>query len=268
MMTDRITVSSPKLGEGGHGRGRSCRCSIGYGVLACAALLLAVEASQARAQAAESGVAAAQAVGTAFLKAIQAADWKAAAGFLDVVPLDHYRLEQIDMAKHSRRSTMTVEQIMRADSTMPRAVAEYQVQRMKQQSQRYNFLEYEFGVTDPDSLAAMSPSTVAERWLQVHDRRWGFLQALKRSHCPLSEADSLLPKPNVRVLGTVVNGSTAYLLYERDDEPPGDPNEVRSRGPHMLTLRRDIDVWWVSPRIEMNSVGLMGVSCTVKPGSK
>jgi hypothetical protein len=36
----------------------------------------------------------------------------------------------------------------------------------------------------------------------------------------------------------------------------------------MLTLRRDIDAWWVSPRIEMNSVGLMGVSCTVKPGSK
>jgi hypothetical protein len=77
---------------------------------------------------------------------------------------------------------MTVEQIMRADSTMPRAVAEYQVQRMKQQSQRYNFLEYEFGVSDPDSLAAMTPSTVAERWLQVHDRRWGFLQALKTKY--------------------------------------------------------------------------------------
>src|SRR5689334_19304286 len=49
-----------------------------------------------------AAVAAAGAVGMAFLNAVRAADWKAAAAFLDVVPLDHYRLAQIDMVRRIR----------------------------------------------------------------------------------------------------------------------------------------------------------------------
>ena len=242
--------------------------AIGCRPFACAALPLILGSSPAGAQAADSGVASAQAVASAFLKAIQAADWKAAAGFVDVVPLDHYRLTQVDMLKHVRRSTMTVEQMMRADSTMPRAVAEYQVQRMKEQSQRFNVLEYEFGVNDPDSLAAMSPSMVAERFLEVHDPRWALLQATKRSNCPKAVTDSALPKPNFRVLGTIVDGATAYVLYERDDNPAMDLDQVRSFGPPMLVLRRRVDNWWVLPRYNQSGGMAVGVRCEIAPTKK
>jgi hypothetical protein len=247
---------------------RSCRCSIGYGILACAAALLSFESSQARAQAADTGVAPAQAVGTAFLKAIQAGDWKVAAAFLDIVPLDHYRLQHIDMARRSRRAPgPTIEQLMRSDSTMPRAVAEYQVQRMRNSSQKYNYLEYEFGVGDPDSLAAMPPSVVAQHWLEVHDPRWHVLEEMKRSNCPPHMIDSL-PKPGIRVLGTVVNGPTAYMLYERDDDAPNNLNELQSASPRMLILRRDIDAWWVSPRLDRNGASWTSISCSVLPKTK
>lgn len=230
--------------------------------LAHGLILLAGIANVARPQASPSDAAAAQAVGEAFLKAVQAADWKAAAGFLDVVPLDHYRLEQIDGVRRMRRgSSITVEQLMKADSLMPRAVAEYQVQRMKDHSHNFNFLEMEFGVADPDSLAAMTPSVVAEHWLEVHDRRWALRNAFKRSHCPMPPADSL-PPAHFRILGTVVDGTAAYLLYERDDDPPIDLDQVRSVGPSMLYLRHGLDGWWVLPRLTgMSTISGIGVEC-------
>ena len=213
--------------------------------------LLATSTQRASSQAADSGQAAAQAVGTAFLNAVQVADWKAAVGFLDIVPFDHYRLAQIDNARRMRRPrSLTVEDLMRADSLMPRAVAEYQIKRMNQQPQR-SFLEYEFGIADPDSLAALPANVVAQRWLEIHDPRWRFHTAIKNGSCPASIMDSL-PRPKFHVLGTVANGNTAYLLYERDDDPVLDFDEVRSSGPRMLTLRRGIDAWWVLPRVNVS----------------
>ena len=236
-------------------------------VLASAALLFSFGSSPALAQGADSTISPAQSVGTAFLKAIQAGDWKAAAAFLDIVPLDHHRLRYIDMTRRTRRSSgMTVEQLMRSDSMMPRVVAEYQVQRMKIQSQNYNFLEHEFGVGDTDSLAAMPASVVAQHWLEAHDSRWAMRQAMKRNNCPSISIDSL-PRPAIRILGTVVNGPTAYMLYERDDDAPSDLNDVQSVGPRMLVLRRDIDAWWVVPRVDRNGV-LMSMSCATGPAKK
>jgi hypothetical protein len=202
-------------------------------------------------------------MGTAFLKAVQAADWKAAAGFLDIVPLDHYRLSRIDAARRRHRVLpITVEQLMKVDSQMPRAVAEYQVQQMKEHSQDFNFLELEFGIADPDSLAAMPASVVAQHWLEVHDRRWDMRTAYKRSRCPMSLLDSL-PPPQFRILGTIVNGDIAYLLYERDDDPPPVLDEVRSVAPNILFLRRGLDSWWVLPRqnVSVNMTYAISIEC-------
>lgn len=229
-------------------------------ILFGASLLVGPASQMCRAQALDSNAVAAQAVGTAFLKALQARDWKAAASFLDIVPLDHFRLEQIDMARRSRSGPgMTVEQYMKSDSTMPRAVAEYQVRRMREGSRTFSALEFEFGITDPDSLAAMPARVAAEHWLEAHDPLGRLKILYKRSNCPRGLPDSL-PQPNFRVLGTVVNGAIAYLLYERDDEPPMDMNQLQS--PLMVTLRRSIDQWWVLPRESSNGIAF-GVTCSV-----
>ncbi|MFL5615951.1 MAG: hypothetical protein ACJ796_19965 [Gemmatimonadaceae bacterium] len=228
--------------------------------LAIAAALFTGRAASA--QATDSSRAAAQAVGLAYLNAIQAADWKAAAAFLDRATLDHYRLMQANAARQMHQpSTMTVDRLMKLDPKMPRAVAEWQVQRMNDHSHQANFLEHEFGVTDPDSLAAMPMELVAQRWLERRDPRWAVRAALRASNCSTSVADSLLPTPKFAVLGTVAKDGMAYLLYERDDDPAMIIDDVRSRGPSMVVLHRRIDTWWVIPRLEMGNVGGLSMSC-------
>ena len=232
-------------------------------LLSLGAALLVGYAPRARCQTRDTATAAPQAVGTAFLNAIHAADWTAAAAFLDIVPLDHYRLAQIDMVRRmSSQPPMTVERLMSANPKLPRAVAEYEVEQMKERRGRTSALEYDFGVADPDSLAALTPSAVAQRWLEVHDPRWRLRKAIMSSNCSSAALDSL-PAPAFRVLGTIVAGPLAYLLYERDDEPPPITEDMRGFGPRILTLRRGMDGWWVLPRIDQQQgfVGLSKVEC-------
>lgn len=217
-------------------------------------------------QARDSAAAAAQAVGTAYLNAIRAADWKAAAGFLDIVPLDHYRLAQIDMARRMRNQPpMTVERLMSANPKLPRAVAEYEIEQMTERRSTNSYLEFEFGIKDPDSLAALPASVVAQRWLEVHDPRWRFRKAAMASNCGSAAVDSM-PAPAFRVLGTVVADPVAYLVYERDDDPPPIPEDIRGFGPRILTLRRAMDGWWVLPRMDtpQGFVALSRVECVGK----
>jgi hypothetical protein len=217
----------------------------------------------ASAQVPDTSSVAARAVGLAYLNAISAEDWKAAAGFLDLVPLDHYRLSQIDFARRIRQPpAITAEQLMKHDSTMTRAVAEWQVQRMKDHSHQQSILEYQFGVADPDSLAAMPLEVVAQRWLERHDPRWGVRAALRASNCQTSVADSLVPVPKFTVLGIVAKEGTAYLLYERDDDPNVLIDDIRSRGPSMVVLHHRIDTWWVIPRVEMNGISGLAMACS------
>lgn len=230
--------------------------------------LLVGHAARVRGQARDSAASQPQAVGTAFLNAVRAGDWKAAAAFLDIVPLDHYRLSQIDNARRMRNQPpLTVERLMSMNPKLPRAVAEYEVEQMNDHRSSNSFLEYDFGVADPDSLASLTASAVAQRWLEVHDPRWRLRQAVRRSNCGAPALDSIpAPAPNFRVLGTVVSDPVAYLVYERDDDPPFVPDEMHGFGPRILTLRRGMDGWWVLPRMDSQQgvVALSRVECVPK----
>ena len=220
------------------------------GAFSLSAALLVGDAPITAGQRPDSATAAAQAVGTAFLNAVRAADWKAAAAFLDIVPLDHYRLAQIDVARRMRtQPPMTAERLMTMNPKLPRAVAEYEVAQINEHRGSANFLEYDFGISDPDSLAALPARVVAQRWLEVHDPRWRFRQAIMRSNCGSAVLDSM-PAPTFRVLGTVAADPLAYVLYARDDDPPPMPDGVHGIGPRILTLRRGMDGWWVLPRMD------------------
>ena len=131
---------------------------------------------------------------------------------------------------------------------------------MKENWQSYNFLAQEFGIGDPDSLAALPATVVAEHWLEMRDPRSRLREALRRSHCPATAADSI-PAPRFRVVGTMVDGGRACLLHVRDDEPAVDIDELRSSGPRTLFLRRGIDNWWVLPHEDPNNVVGIAVDC-------
>lgn len=71
-----------------------------FTVLVICPMTITVVVSPAQAQATD--VAAAQAIGAAFLKAKEAGDWKAAAGFLDLEPLERERQMVVSMARQER----------------------------------------------------------------------------------------------------------------------------------------------------------------------
>jgi len=220
----------------------------------CGACAVGALVPSARAQAvADAG---ALAVGTAFFKAIEAADWKAAASFLDLEVLDEMRRTQADGARRQRPST--AEDYMRADTALPRVVAEYYAKRLASAARSHGFLEQEFGVADPDSLLALPIDIVAQRWLEVHDERWMTRQALRSSGCSSAFADTAtIPTSVQQVLGAIVRDSIAYLLHRPEHEGLSLKSPYASP-PLIMVLRRRRDNWWVLPSTQM--FGMMGIS--------
>ena len=213
--------------------------------------------------------AAARAVSAAFFKAIAASDWKAAAGFLDLAALDRERQSAAEGARRQQTMPpMTVERLMRMDPEMPRAAAEYQVKRMNRSRQSRNYLQSDFGVADPDSLLALPMDVVAARWLEAHDERAVYREALRASgSCPVTAADTL-PAPEVRILGTVVDDSMAYTLFRQTG---GSMLSAPGPGlfpPKVLQLRQDHGTWWVVPSPDMGGAMGMAINCATFPPKK
>ena len=226
------------------------------------AIVATTIARVAECQAQAADAAAAQAVATAYLKALQVGDLKAAVGFLDLEPFDRYRRGQAESAKHQQMAPpITPERLMSHDPEMPRSVAEFNARRMNDQRRSTNVLEYQFGLTDPDSVLALPVETLAARWLEVHDRRYQTRRALRASPCAI-DTTFALPEPQYRVLGTVVSDSIAYVLFTNDELPNFPVDGVSSWGPNMLFLRRAHDSWWVLPHNILGNSVMIGTTCT------
>ena len=102
----------------------------------------------------------------AFFKAEEEERWQDAAALLDqsyVVGMQRNIVH--GFRNRSSIHKLTVEELMRADSTMPRAVAEYQLKRMNDVTRDSDFLENDFArITTVDSLALLTPSEAAARY--------------------------------------------------------------------------------------------------------
>ncbi len=230
-----------------------------FGTFATVGMLITGIVFTARAPGTDA--AAAQTVGAAFLKAKEAADWKAAAGFLDLDPLERERRNAVDMARQQREMPpLTVERLMRMDPEMPRAAAEYQIKRMTAVRNFPNILEMQFGVGSADSLLALPIEIVAQRWLEVHDERWSYRLAMRMSNCAKAIPDTTdMPHPAYHVLGTVVEDTLAYLLYEERGSYSRPPDVMHWGSPEIIRLIRTRGTWWVLPS-EESSGGLVATS--------
>jgi hypothetical protein len=243
--------------------------SCGFTMMVLFALTATVAVRPATAQGGDA--AAAQAVGAAFLKAEEAADWKAAAGFLDLEPLERERQMAATMARQQREAPpLTVERLMQMDPEMPRAAAEYQVKRMNRREKFPNFLEMQFGVGDADSLLALPIEVVAQRWLEVRDERWSYRLALRMSNCAKSVTDTTgMPVPNYRVIGTVVDDTLAYMLYSSGGINSRRPDLMHSLLPEIVRLVRTRGTWWVLPTAQTSGgLAAMKVECLTVPPKK
>src|SRR5689334_18852559 len=97
-------------------------------LLSFAALALAPRAAAAQRTAADS----AAAVADAFFRAVAAARWRDAARHVDLALFDSLRRERVgEMRAGLRTPPITPELLLQMDSTMPRAVAEWQAKKME-----------------------------------------------------------------------------------------------------------------------------------------
>ena len=159
-------------------------------------------------------------VAEAFFEAVAAERWREAAGFLDLESFDVYRQALIASARNTRpERRLTVEEMMRWQPDMPRAVAEYhikQIDEVGKDSARWLKLEFA-GIDGVDALAAMTPIDAASRWIEAQDFRYQMRVASKEAAgrgCPETSA-VLIPdmsRPN-HILGVVVTDSVAYTLH-------------------------------------------------------
>lgn len=214
----------------------------------------------------------ARAVVDSFFATSKAGRWERAAGYLDMEAFTRYFRQLVNMARSELpEPELTAEDLMARDSTMPRAVAEWEVQRRQRYATRrpfHDFSEEFIGITTFRALDALTPTEAAVRWIEAQDPGARWRRYLASRNCAGVPQEALLranPFDPV-VLGAVeVNDSTAYALtttaeFERsaalDDRMP----------PSTVLLRRRSGAWRIVANHSIASgSGFMAMSMECAP---
>ncbi len=191
----------------------------------------------------------ARAVADSFIAAANAERWDVAAALLDPMEFEQYFRARVAAARDAVPPPMpTVEDLMARDTTLPRAVAEWQVAQAKKARVQDPFADVadDFaGVTSFEQLEALSLPEAAARWLEAQDGRWRMRDELRRQGCPAAGVDSLFPYAARSVLAVAMaNDSTAYALYSNDVVPD---NQDVATEPAVLRLVRWAGAWRILP---------------------
>ena len=191
-----------------------------------------------------------RAVVDSFFTAIAREHWDSAAALVDLARFEPYFKEQVSNARGAiPPHEITVEEMMANDSTLPRAVAEWQVAQMKKYSGARSFgdMSFEFaGVHTQKELFALTVPEAAARWIEAQDERVQFREALRRMGCPLTSMPTEFPATKQTVLATsVANDSTAYVVHT-DDRFSGDQFWMESE--RVMVLHKRDGHWRIAPR--------------------
>jgi len=112
-----------------------------------------------------------RAVVDSFFAAIKRERWDSAVALIDLSRFEPYFKQQVQNARSAiPQPEMTVEDMMASDSTMPRAVAEWQVAQMNKYRgmRKFGDMSYEFaGVHSQHELFALTVPEAAARWLDA-----------------------------------------------------------------------------------------------------
>jgi hypothetical protein len=223
-----------------------------YRSLKLAALVaLTITVGPRSAQAQSAADRAVRAVVDSFFDAVAREQWDSAIALIDLPRFEPYFKQQIRNARTMLpQREMTVEDMMATDSTMPRAVAEWEVQLRKRYSPpAFGDMSHEFaGVKTLHAFFALTLPEAAARWLQAQDERTEERESLARSNCPLSViASATFPAPS-HVLYAVARAddSTAYVVHG-DDRFHNDPAALFG-AERVMVLHRSGTRWRIEPR--------------------
>jgi hypothetical protein len=210
------------------------------------------------------------AVVDSFFRATEQEHWRDAARLMDLEAFGELRDQAVRFMRRPQKvHRLTADELMKHDPKMPRVVAEYEVARSNEAMARYNGVSQDYAnVPSVDSLAALPVDEAAARWLQAKDPRYRMRQSLEelRSRCDLPDSVVALvlsqaPSTTTQVLGTVLEDSTAYVLYAEKPVQRAGSDSVHARGrqrrptpraawvmpPPVLTLRRLGSHWRIAP---------------------
>ncbi len=202
---------------------------------------------------------------TRFFRATAEERWHDAVRYLDLDAIAEIRRQAVQNAKLAPSTPpMTPERLMQMDSTMPRAVAEYQVERMRRAtSERTPWPLSQFGdIRDVSVLEAMSPAAAATEWLKAVDPRTLYHKAFAGSDCPPMSVGMAreLAKPNA-VFSIAQRDSLAYVVYAAAFPPLG----PSATDPLVAVLRQREGRWVFVPRTDLfkrMNTNFGGVSCS------
>jgi hypothetical protein len=214
---------------------------------------------------------AARAVADSFFKFIEREKWDSAAALVDIARFEPFFRQQIAMARTELpQPDMTVESMMAQDSTMPRAVAEWQVQRFKNFRQpAFGDKSYLFaGVRTQQELFALTPSEALARWIEAQDERTQLRRSFQMQNCPADAAAVLARMPAQRrtILATATqDDSTAFVIHTVEGPGAFQSAELMIGGETVMVLRKKANGWRIDPRANLmrNSItgGFISYGC-------
>jgi hypothetical protein len=221
-----------------------------------------------------------------FVDAMSLQRWSDAAFFIDSSTFSSWLRDQISVARRARSPRrITAADLMRADSTMPRAVAEYQA-RVSNDARKATapdelLLSQFANVPTVDSLARLSTTHAAARWLRAGDPRWIAQREIagrRELGCELDSAAAaelyLLARPDSQsVVGAIARDTLAYVVVQQFLRDPGEfGRESRDAAlqPRAFRMKRQ-GARWVLVDWEMWSTGrgqfIMSVECKRRAGA-
>jgi hypothetical protein len=209
-----------------------------------------------------------RAVVDSFFADVAAERWDAAAARIDLVRFEPFFRQQLRFARSEvRMPDPSPEELMAHDSTMPRAVAEWQVARMKASRANMPFGDYshEFaGVTSQHDLLTLTVPDAAARWLAAHDQRTQLRESARRQGCPLGNLPQASPPAMHTVLGVLMtNDSTAYVIHT-DDRFREQAGSLMSTTRVMIAHRTG-QAWRIAPQSDLlnpANYAVVGVVCS------
>jgi hypothetical protein len=178
------------------------------------------------------------------VNAIDRQDWHAVAALCDPSSLTQFRDDLVSLVTRRRTPEESFKAIdlMRTDPNMPRAVAEWQAQRVRDHQDPDRRLREELpSVESSEQLAAMSPAEVFAAWLDGRSLAYLVERAFERRQITRAAVEEILGSDRPRVmyvaLGCVADGEAiCYVIYRQ---------EVAGSRPQAAMVRRQPDGSWL-----------------------
>jgi hypothetical protein len=186
-----------------------------------------------------------------YFRAVADERWDAAAAFIDTTVIRRLVTQQLRNPPQMSRREMTIDDFMRDDPDKPRAVAEYELQRFRKHSARFDegeVLSYQFmGVRSIDALRALTTQQATVAYLKATDFRVQIREQVRLSGCgDTTAATASGPYSIRRIVATAVASDTAaYVLYE--DGMFASMNPAYPGEPSVLILRWRGSAWKIHP---------------------